>query len=247
MESDLFPATCDDIELNYKKLGHNRGYRFLMYPKCTFSKETDIAVITANPGGDIITEHPSKSCENGNAYFTESWKNSSSGQDKLQIEMQILYKVLSKKFNFHGTPLEFSNSKVLSAYFIPFRSKDLNSLHNKRETFEFAQNMWYNIFSNILPKLIITIGNDAYQGISDVFELKFTGKQTDKEEFDTGWGTENPNSKRSYKFNSTKYVLKNNKIVTIAKLPHLSRFTVMTSGKCTKYTNLFLEHITQYS
>ena len=144
----LFRECCDFIDSEYKRLGHTLGYRFFLCPRRLLNPKTKILYLGLNPGGkEDLPEHPHTSCENGTAFFTESWKNNVPGTENLQVQTQLLFEKLRNHLGIHGiTTREFSDSHILSAYFIPFRSDSWESLPKKQNQSKVPANFGKRFF-----------------------------------------------------------------------------------------------------
>ena len=60
-------------------MGHSLGWRLLMDRQSTYAADTQYAFITLNPGGNKDTPERRLSCEDGNAYWVESWSGQPGG------------------------------------------------------------------------------------------------------------------------------------------------------------------------
>ena len=99
----LFRECCDFIDSEYKRLGHTLGYRFFLCPRRLLNPQTKILYLGLNPGGkEDLPEHPHTSCENGTAFFTESWKNNVPGTENLQVQTQLLFESVFGNFSFYS-------------------------------------------------------------------------------------------------------------------------------------------------
>jgi len=143
----LFDDAVADIKQEYVNLGHNLGWRFLCVSKSTLNASTKIALITANPGGDRISEnHPADSCEEGSAYLDEQWGDALPGQNKLQKQVQTLFRCLAENAVREKGSGEALLKRSLIAYFIPFRSRTLDKLPHLDDSRKFAERLWTKLF-----------------------------------------------------------------------------------------------------
>ena len=136
----LFDKICTQIKEQNIILDHKYGYRFILCPKSTFNKNTKILFLGLNPGcsdKENDATHPSESCECGCAFFYEKWKKNA-GEDDLQRQVQEMFHRLRIELNIKKDDYTFASKDILSAYFIPFRSKDIGSLINKKDSIKFA-------------------------------------------------------------------------------------------------------------
>src|SRR2546421_606458 len=121
--SDLFDRSMASIERAYVQLGHTIGWRFLTSPRATLSPKSTIGLVTLNPGGDSEpADHPRASSEAGSAYLIETWAGNTRGAAPLQLQVQALFRSLTRHLGEDGSLSTFINQRVMSAHFIPFRS-----------------------------------------------------------------------------------------------------------------------------
>ncbi len=219
-----FDQTIKKIQKAYSELGHQMGYRFLLSSKSTFS--SDIIFLNLNPGGNRIPpEHPADSCESGSAHLTESWGNGLDvGMSPLQIQVQKLFKELSKKIPGNRNLINES----LIAYFIPFRSPRMNDLHEKEKSIKFAIELWSEIISTMKPKLVICLGDDVYKNVKKLFPDDPTKYSTK-----IGWGEITADF---YKYDNGCRVI---------RLPHLSTFKIFSRKECEPFIDNLLSEATK--
>ena len=226
--SDLFSDCVKEIESEYRRLGHQLGWRFITGPKATFSPHTEVAFISLNPGGDIdLPDHPHESSEQGSAYLIECWKGKAAGTENLQIQFQRLATTLQQHFGDKSSLADYINTKILTAHFIPFRSQRFETLHAKAESINFGRKLWERIFKFILPRTIITLDPEAFGAISEIISSS-GGVQLSHERFQTGWGagTRKPIGCEVRKYRQA------SKMVTILRLPHLSTYKLFSREEC---------------
>jgi hypothetical protein len=232
----LFETAVAEIELQYKKLGHSLGWRFLCTSRSTLSTNLRIALLTANPGGDRITDHPSASCESGSAYVIEQWGTARRGEHKLQKQVQGLFSSLAERVR----PVTTGNQLIeasLIGYFVPFRSPRWKDLHRPRESVEFARQLWSRIFQNVRPQLVITIDREAYATLGAIIAKATGARLIESVALPTGWG--------SYKADIDEYAGDDYHGVML-RLPHLSTFQLFTSCQCRKAVAAILDRACIY-
>lgn len=221
MLSDLFDACSARVASAYQTLGHSFGYRFLTGPKATLAQSTQFALITLNPGGGAESAWQSgASFEDGSCYVAESWFGQPAGQSKLQLQVQALFCEIMDHARLSGDVGEYLARNVLTAHLIPFRSPSLAALTSKDDSIRFAHELWTRVLREWRPRLIVTIDKLAYGEIGRIIST-LGGKLVVVERFDTGWGRYQAEAVR-YQDYATRG------ITTIARLPHLSRFTLFT-------------------
>lgn len=218
----LFDSCCADIESAYRQLGHQQGWRFLSGPKANLSPATQIAFISLNPGGDSDSpDHPCKSQELGSSFLVESWEGKPAGQAKLQVQVGTMFKLLAERMG-KGDHKTLMN-KTLMGHFIPFRSPSLAQLANKKASLDLSDKLWRRVFEHISPRTIITIDRHAFEHVRKIVRDAKRGKLEQHLQLPTGWGKYSADVVRFGTGQET---------VTLARLPHLSRFTIFTSQKC---------------
>jgi hypothetical protein len=218
----LFDSCCADIETNYDQLGHRLGWRFLSCPKVNLNPAASLAFISLNPGGSYDPpDHPHESQENGSAYLVESWEGRLAGQSKLQVQVGTMFKMLADRIG--DRDYKALMNRTLMGYFIPFRSPNFDSLENQAASVEFGEHLWTRIFEQIAPKTIITMDTQTFKRVRKVIKGRRPDVSERHTQLPTGWG--------NYMADIVRYGSTENG-VTLARLPHLSRFTIFTSKKC---------------
>ncbi len=210
----LFDRSVKSIKLAYMRLGQTIGWRFLMGPRETLSRKTSIGIISLNPGGaGNPLGHPSESYEGGSAYMDEAWPGYAAGAAPLQRQMQGLCTLLQQKLGDARPLREFMAHGIVAAYFIPFRSQNMKVLKCRQASIRFAENLWRDVLAEWNPRLIITIDREAFKSVSKIV-LERTSVGVDHIHWPSGWGDYNCETLR---FSGG---------VTLARLPHLSRFSL---------------------
>lgn len=218
----LFNDCCADIESAYHRLGHRLGWRFLSGPKATLSPASRIAFITLNPGGDYDSpDHPRESQEQGSAFIVESWDGKPAGQSKLQVQVGALFGHLAARVG-NGDRKALMNT-TLTGHFIPFRSPSFDLLGNKSESLAFGEQLWAKIFEHIAPQIVITMDTHSFKRVRGIIKHRRPNNPERHMQLPTGWG--------NYMADVVHYG-DPGRLVTLARLPHLSRFTIFTSAKC---------------
>lgn len=231
----LFKECCDFIDAEYKRLGHTLGYRFFLCPQRLLNPQTKILYLGLNPGGnEELLEHPRTSCEDGTAFFTESWKGKTPGTENLQVQTQLLFEKLRNHLGIHGmTTRGFADSHILFAYFIPFRSSSWKTLPKKTESIKSANKLWGKIFSYWMPTHIITLGRDNYNQI-EKFLLKNNFTALHIQNIKADWGSYCHKVRTFYREGQTVY---------LGNLLHLSRYSIMDKAKYVPAVDAFLTKI----
>lgn len=218
----LFDNCCADIESAYRRLGHRLGWRFLSGPKATLSPASRIAFISLNPGGDYDSpDHPRESQEKGSAFLVESWDGKPAGQSKLQVQVGALFGHLAARMA--GGDRKALMNATLMGHFIPFRSPSFDLLDNKTESLAFGEQLWAGVFEHITPKIVITMDAHTFKRVRSIIKNRRPSDPEQHVQLPTGWG--------NYMADVVHYGDPGRR-VTLARLPHLSRFTIFTSAKC---------------
>lgn len=190
--------TPDDIQSEYERLGHKAGWRFMTSPRRNLATAR-LAIVTLNPGGerDLETTLEQRwSSEGGSAYIAESWRGQPAGTSPLQRQVQRLCQLLEEK-----------PDDVLSGHFVPFRSKDWDSLPRRDEAALFGLKLWRWALSVSPARLIVCIGKTvAGDGIAGACGARPTSTAP------SGWGN----------LTIDRYIAPDGR--RIVALPHLSRF-----------------------
>lgn len=232
---ELFPSYVADVERAYCELQHRLGWRLLTCPKTAFIGKAPVAFISLNPGGGEADKNDSGgSCEEGSAYIRESWGQFGPGQAPLQVQVQALFK---RVHTLLGSTLEFDEfvkRDLVSAHYIPFRSPNLKALPRRAESFAFAQRLWSSILQKWSPRLILTIDRDSFAGLSTILAKEVAGAVNFRSQFETGWGRCTADVVRFR-------VPGSEGEVTLARLPHLSRFKLFAGTKYLPYVDRCLE------
>lgn len=155
---DLFEDTVERIDRFYKSHGYRLGWRFLTCSREVLRSGSRFAFIDFHPGGEKIPpDHPWRSCEKGNAYLYEKWRDNNPGKAPLQIRVQRMFEIFAEELVYQGTRDELME-ETLSGYFIPFRSLDFEKPEHKSETLKLAERMWSRILESVRPEYVICLG-----------------------------------------------------------------------------------------
>jgi hypothetical protein len=196
--STVFESWISQIEDEYSLLGHQMGWRFLSSPRRTLKSELNFALINLNPGGSAIDPtHGVATCEQASAFVHESWKGRPPGQEALQVQVRGMFEWLA-----------LEPDEAFAAYFVPFRSPGIDSLHRSRESFAFARSLWQEVLNEIHPRLIVCLGNEIESEL-----ISILGPQDDSQRIAVNWGSVTATVNR--------YPDR-----VLLRLPHLSRFRI---------------------
>lgn len=205
----------------YCAQGHTFGLRWLTGPRASLSSACELAFITLNPGGGQESAHQSgASYEGGSSYVTESWLGQPAGKAPLQRQVQALFRELMPHLGESGSVDDYLNRRVLSGHFIPFRSPSLAALGNRSASIDFGRQLWGRVLAEWRPRLILTIDREAFSNLGDIVGT-VGGRRVEQRSFPTGWGQYSCEAVRYSGFGERG-------LTTLARLPHLSRFTLFS-------------------
>lgn len=155
---DLFEDTVKRIERFYEDHDYRLGWRFLTCSREVLRSSPKFVFIDFHPGGKKIPPgHPWHSCEKGNAYLHEKWRDNDPGKAPLQIRVQRMFEIFAEELAYQGTRDELME-ETLSGYFIPFRSPDFEKPEYKSEALKLAERIWSRILESVRPEYIICLG-----------------------------------------------------------------------------------------
>ena len=226
----------ESIDEAYKRLGHRLGWRFLAGSRRTFTDRARFGFITLNPGGTHEDpEHPRSSSENGSAYWIESWKGCPPGTAPLQRQIQELFNRIVRVVGASEPARDFVETRVLMAHFVPFRSLSLERLHRPGESIAWARQFWSDILAAWTPWTILTIDRETFKNLHGIIS-DGPAELVAQRQFPTGWGR--------YTAQATRFRMpEREEILTLARLPHLSRFHLMSSETCRQPVQEFLSYV----
>jgi hypothetical protein len=195
---DLYAEAIRAIETEYVRLGHTRDWRFLATPRQTLAPGSRAAFFTLNPGeGWIDPDHGRGSCEGGSAYVRECWNGHAAGESPLQYQVRAMFAWLG-----------LIPDETLTAYFIPFRSRDYEALRSPGESYAFAVGLWRKILTDVRPTLVVCLGGDVARGLREIW-----GPPLSQTHHEVGWGA----------VTAAVSVYADHQLL---QLPHLSRFSI---------------------
>ncbi len=184
------------IEREYRRLGYERGWRFITCPQRN-AQSAKLLLVTLNPAGRVA-HGPAWSQEEGSAYRVESWSGQAPGTAPLQRQVQQMFSFL-----------DLEDEEVFSAHYVPFRSPSWAELVRKQEAEEFADDLWRWLQPSLNFDRIVCIGKDLpAKPIARLFNAKLESS------FSVGWGN----------VTADRYRLPDGR--PIVALPHLSRFGI---------------------
>ena len=195
---DMYSEAIRAIETEYVRLGHTRDWRFLATPRQTLAAGSPVAFFTLNPGeGWIDPDHGRGSSEGGSAYVRERWHGFPAGESPLQFQVRAMFEWLG-----------LVPDQPLTAYFIPFRSRDYETLPSRSESFAFAVRLWGKILTDVRPTLVVCLGVDVARGLREIW-----GPPLSATRYQVGWGV----------VTASVSVYSDHRLL---QLPHLRRFGI---------------------
>ena len=185
------------IEMEYRRLGYECGWRFLTCPR-DHMKHSKLLLVGLNPGGSRHDPMGSWSQECGSAYRVESWDNKPIGKSRLQLQMQAMFRLLG-----------LNDEDVFSAQFVPFRSPSWNALKHKVEAIRFAEKLWVWLLPQVSFERVVVMGkNDAAKTMARLLKASL------ETSLPVGWGT----------YTADRYRLPDGR--ALIAIPHPSRFPI---------------------
>lgn len=215
----VFEQAIERVEAAYSEYGFKLGWRFLYSPANTLSASTRLMFVGLNPGVGGASDQGIASVETGSAYRVES--NWSSDGKRLQKEVVQLFEAISAKLKVDRNHLM---DGTLTANFCPFKSETFSKLPNRREAIKFSHKLWRDVFFNLRPTVIICMGRRPFNHFHRILiEQGFQVKTADRKP--TGWG--------SVTYMIEELVLDCRELMMV-QIPHLSRFKIVSSKKCSR-------------
>lgn len=223
MQTLSLDSLKDRINQQYIQLGHDQCWSFLYTPAKTLNPDARFLFMGLNPGGSWDGSDPQISTEEGNAYNPEIEQWGENGGSPLQNQMVKLYELLSKDLKVDNYK-ELMNA-TLAANFCPFRSKDWAELKNKDATLSFCMEMWGDLIRQINVTTILCMSTLVYRQIAEILKKQGGRLVGDPQTEPVGWG------KINYYVSNFEI---NGRNVLVLCLPHLSRYQIFSSDKCTE-------------
>ena len=124
---------------------------------------------------------------------------------------------------------------MLIAYFVPFRAPSLDTLHRRSESIAFARRFWADILAEWIPRTILTMDRSTFKNLHGIISDRSVEVVAHRR-FPTGWG--------SYTAEAFRFRMpERGEAVTLARLPHLSRFHLMSNEACRQPVQDFLNYV----
>ena len=126
---------------------------------------------------------------------------------------------------------------MLIAHLIPFRSRNLESLHRRDESIAFGRRLWSDILAAWTPRVIMTIGKEVFDNLRFILNTRLHAGNTER--FPTGHGNRAARTAEACRF----WVPGRETSLTLARLPHLSRFPLFSIEACRQPVEQFLNYV----
>ncbi len=163
--------------------------------------------------------------EGKSAYIHESWRGRPQGGRPLQTQYQRMFEFLN-----------WSSLKVMQAPLSPYRHPSWSTMDKQMRdaTIDFClKEIWIPYFKQYRPKKIICVGKDPAEAI-----LKVLPKTMIKKSVETGWG--NVACKYAYHYGFDNGAM-------MVRVPHLSRFGILTARQCESHLDKIFEPLLKSS
>jgi hypothetical protein len=189
---------------------YDGGYEFLYNPEEACRKETKILLLTINPqagGTRMMVETP---CPERHALW--------SGEYKIRPQLLRLFQELRKNLAPSGGDDEeaFASTRVIASSAVPFRTHSAGDI--SPDMWMFSRYLWGRVFAEWEPRLILTVGYEAYRFAGAFFGFRY--RALPEQPPDAGKAIA-PRWMRFAKNGTTP--------VTLAGFPHFSRFPVFSA------------------
>ena len=105
---------------------------------------------------------------------------------------------------------------------MPFRSRNLNNLKDKKEAFDLGEKIWGEILETVRPRLFICINKETAERIRKIIATTYALPKSKSYKPQTGWGD----------YTADIVEFGNNAEVKLLRLPHLSSFKLFSRKEC---------------
>jgi len=114
-----------------------------------------------------------------------------------------------------------------------FRSPSFSALPRRKESVAYAQRLWREILAHWQPRLLITIDTETFANLQTTLLAQPGTRGIGRESFPTGWGDYQADLMRIARPDGAP-------AVTLARLPHLSRFALFGRPASRPHMDRFL-------
>lgn len=222
----IFHDSVALIKQGYDDLHLTLGWRFLYSPAATIKHGNGLVFLGVNPGGDKYAVRETQ--EEGNSYLVEKWGR---GGTLLQGQVRGLFDAFAAAGLGSAGSGEELLTATLTSNFCPYRSPTWKALPQKEGAKRVSRELWKTVFGAVRPRLVLCMGKIPFQQVSTI--LRDAGDQDFAEQrLPTGWG-------------GTEFIVRTLRVWggtrTVAFVPHLSRFKIMSKHSCHEHIALFAE------
>ena len=183
--SALYETWYERIEKSYARLGHSLGFNPPIVSSVrAFEAKPRLLLMGLNPAGSRdYPEHRGRfRYEERDGYLGTSWNDYAPGQAPLQKQVAQLLRHLQRRVGDNGPLESFARNRVVSASFIPFRSPQEASLHNRTASMEFGRSLWGDVLSVWRPQYAVCFGGTPFPELSSLL-----GSSVEARDYDPQW------------------------------------------------------------
>jgi hypothetical protein len=178
----MYEEWYERTEKSYARLGHSLGFNPPIVSSVrAFEARPRLLLMGLNPAGSRdYPEHRGRfRYEERDGYLGTSWNDYAPGQAPLQKQVAQLLRHLQQRVGDRG-PLDlFARNRVVSASFIPFRSPQESSLHNRTASIDFGRALWADVFSVWRPQYAVCFGGTPFTELSSLLGHAISARDYD--------------------------------------------------------------------
>lgn len=173
----------------------------LLYSPAVVLEGARVAFIGINPGGRSPSTYYDEFATKHGSAYALENWGKTPGTSKLQRQVLALFEKIGER-----------PDAVLAGNLVPFRSPNWKALPDKRRALAFGKDIWRDILASAKPQMVICMGGDVFAAFRDILEVRET------ERIPVGWG-EYCGERAAFATG------------TLIRVPHLSRFPIMTRAE----------------
>ena len=162
----LLPEIAD-FYAKWQKSGpeYDWGYEFLYNPEDACRRETKILLMTINPQADARRVIVTTPCPAEHALWD--------GAFKMQKQLLRLFEELRNIVAPSGTDSvkEFASHHIIASSAVPFRTHSAGEI--SPDMWMFSRYLWGRVFKEWEPRLILTVGYEAYKFLGAFFGFRY--------------------------------------------------------------------------
>jgi len=144
----LYETWCERTEKAYDRLGHSLGFDPPIVSSVrAFAAKPRLLLMGLNPAGSRdYPKHRGKfRYEERDAHLGTSWNGFAPPEAPLQGQVSQLLRNVQRRV-VHSGPLElFARHRIVTASFVPFRSRGEADLHDRPASIEFGRSLWNDV------------------------------------------------------------------------------------------------------